>query len=360
MKKLEIVISKMLIHLTYFFTYPLKTKQRVAIISYFNSDYGLEFTKIVDNLKQNDIQVKSNLHSFKGSLLGKFKYLFSFIYQTYLFNTCKVIVLDGNSYVYANIKTKKTVKTYQLWHAIGAIKQFGSEVNRRYQIKGYDYLITSSPFFGEIFAQTLNTLPSNTYSLGNAKSDYLFDKEFIEQQKEIFYQKYPELKNKKIVLYAPTFRGEGIEDMNLGESNIDEISCKLDDTYQIITKYHPLIAKRKNNKYDLSNENLYQLLIVSDVVISDYSALIFDALLLNKKIILYLYDYQQYKEQRGFVLDPKDLGLPLTFNIDQLYDIIVSNFNDVKYQEIKEKYLCDIDGKSSKRISEQLIKILKE
>lgn len=360
MKKLENIISKILIQVTYFFTYPLKVKKRVGIISYFNNDYGLEFTKIAKELEKNNIPIKHNLHNFKGNLWGKFKYLFNFVHQTYLFNTCEVIILDGNSYVYANINTKKKVKTYQLWHAIGAIKQFGGNTNRRYQIKGYDYLITSSPYFSQVFAKTLNTLEENTFALGNAKSDYLFDKNFLKEQSNSFYKKYPELKGRKIVLYAPTFRGDGIEDMNLGSSNIEQLQEKLGEEYQVITKYHPLIAKKSSGNYNLSNESLYELLIVSDIIISDYSALIFDAILLDKKILLYLYDYDNYKSDRGFIIDPEELGIPIAFNINGIYDIITSNFDNVNHQEIREKYLSNVDGKSSQRISEQLISILKE
>lgn len=360
MKYVEIVISKILIYLTYLITYliPVK-KNRVAIISYFNKEPGLEFSGLIKMLIEEDIEIKEDFHRFKGTLWGKFKYLFSFIYQTYLFNTSRIVILDGNSYVYASIKTKKKVETIQLWHAIGAIKKFGMDTKRRYKIKGYDNLIVSSAYFKKVFSKALNTKEEKTFALGNIKTDYLFDKEYLNQLSEKFYHANPQLKNKKLILYAPTFRGEGIEDMSYEDSGIDKLQELLSDEYQVIVRLHPLVKNKMDNVLEIEDADLYTLLYVCDYIISDYSALVFDAAALNKKIILYLYDLDNYLKTRGTYLDLGTLSIKKAYKIEDIYDIICSEVNINDNSLLMKDYLEKIDGMSTKRIYDFIVDIMR-
>lgn len=361
MKKIEVIVARILIYISYIVTIliPVK-KNRVSIISYFNKDLGLEYTKLVDLLQSNNYEIRYDMHKFNANLWGKFKYLFSFMHQTYLFNTSRLVILDGNSFVYANIKTKKRVHTMQLWHATGAIKCFGMDSNRRYEIKGYDSLIVGSEFFKSIFSKALNTSIENTHALGICKTDYLFDEEYKQEKISYFYKQYPELKNKKIVLYAPTFRGEGIEDMNCGTSNVNQLEESLNDEYQLIVKFHPL-AKENQEKYmyDMSKEELYTLLFVAEFVISDYSALVYDAALLNKNIIMYLYDIKAYQESRGLCVDINDFSFEKSYNINELSNAII-NFEKQDYTDFNNKYLAMNNGQSHTNVYKFIESIVKE
>ena len=351
MKKLEVIIAKIMVIITYYLTFlvPIK-KKRISFISYFNNELGLEFTKLNDLLINDGYEIKYSLRQFKGNALGKLTYLFSFVYQTYLFNTSRIIILDGNNFVHATIKAKKGVETVQLWHATGAIKKFGTPTKRRYEIKGYDHLIVASAFFKEIFAKALNTKIENVYDLGVCKTDYLFDAEFIEQKKASFYQTNPHLKDKKIILYAPTFRGEGIEDVKL-VSDIGQMKNYLADDYHLLVKLHPLITKYDlSEDVEITKDDLYTLLCVADFVISDYSALIFDAVLLNKRIILYLNDFEQYEKERGLCLNLAQLPLKKGYTINDVCAIIMEYEEDVDNSSFVSEYLLALDGKSTERI----------
>lgn len=360
MKTIEVVVARFLVWISYVLTYLLPVnKKRISIISYFNSDLGLEYRALVDELEAKGFQVKYDLHKFNSSLWGKFKYLFSFVHQTYLFNTSKLVILDGNSFVYATIKTKKTTHTMQLWHATGAIKSFGEQTSRRYDIKGYDSLIVSSEYFRDVFSKSLNTNYEKTYALGISKTDYLFNQSYIEKQKQAFEKKYPEISNKKIVLYAPTFRGEGIEDINSDLSKIKSLQTNLGDDYQLVIKLHPLVKNNENFAYDLSKENLYFLLINSDIVISDYSALVYDAALLDKDIILYLYDYHEYIKNRGLCVDINDFIFEKSYNIEELKNSVL-NYQKKDYTIFNEKFQTYNNGSSTKRLLVLIENIMKE
>jgi len=354
MAKIEVFISTILVKIIYYITYffPVN-KNKIVINSYFNNDLGLEYSRLYDLLDKEGYIVKCILVKFKGNALGKLKYLFGLFYQTYLFNTSKVILLDGNNFVYSTINVKKQVKVIQLWHATGAIKNFGNLTKRRYQIKGYDSLIVSSDFFKDIFSRALNTEINNIHPLGITKTDYLFDDEFINDRKELFYQKNPHLIEKKIILYAPTFRGDGVDDARV-DSDIGELTDYLSEEYHLIASLHPLSKeynlKDINKKIDMQKEDLYTLLCVSDIIISDYSALIFDASLLNKKIIMYLYDLDTYTETRGLCLNIDEMPLTKCFNIEELYHSIITAEKNIDNSDFINKYVSALDGNSTDRI----------
>lgn len=356
------IIAQIIIKIAYYLTIliPVK-KNRVAIISYFNDSYDLEFTNLVGLLEQANMEIKSSLQHFNSNLFGKLRYLIQFIYQTYLFNTSAVVLLDGNSLVHTTIRKKKNVKVIQLWHALGAIKKFGVNTKRVYPIKAYDSLIVSSEYFRKIFAQSLNTKLKNTIALGYSKSDYLFDDRYKREEAALFDEQHPNLKDKELILYAPTFRGDGIDDMYNDLSDIIKLSDKLSDKYQIIVKLHPLVKHDITNRkiMDLSDHDLYQLLIVSDIVISDYSALIFDAMILRKKVLLHLYDLEQYSENRGLSLNISDTELQKSYNIEDLY-YNIKHLKKIDYAKFNNKYLDMIDGHSSERIVEYILKVINE
>lgn len=357
MKRLETLLASIIVKTSFVLTYFLPVQNRVAIISYFNKDYGLEFSKIKALLEEKDIVVVSDLVKFQSNLLGKFKYLFSFVKQVYFFNTCKVILVDGNSFVHARINKKQSVKVVQLWHASGAIKQFGSMVDhRRYQIKPYDVVVAPSNYFKPIYAKALDS--QNVKVLGVSKTDYLFDQTYLTKLRDNFYQKYPDLLDKKIVLYAPTFRGEGIEDMNIDTNAIKVLQDKLPKDYQLILRLHPLVREQAKGFFSCDEMNLYTMLEVSDYIISDYSALVFDSMILNKKIILYLYDYQQYKQTRGLCVNIDDFGLPTVYNEQGLLKVIL-DYPSIDFNKVKEKYIDHLDGQSSIRISDLIQSLLK-
>lgn len=360
MKKIENFVAALIVKITYFLTYFLPVNDnKVAIISYFNQDYGLEFLRFKEGLENKGVIVVSDLVHFEGSLVGKFKYLFSFIHQTYLFNTCKIIVVDGNSFVHATINKKESVKVIQVWHATGAIKKFGSDVdNRRYQIKPYDGLIVSSNYFQEIFAKALATPLEQTKVLGIMKTDYLFDDNYLLDQEMKFYQKYPNLIDKKIVLYAPTFRGTGIDDMNFDANDIKELEQMLGQDYQLIVRLHPLVKTKAQDFMMCDEMDLYTMLYVSDVVISDYSALVYDASILQKQIILYLYDLQEYIKNRGLCVNIDEFPFAKAYNIKDVATAIKTK-QVLDYQAFNDKYLNAIDGFSSVRVVDYIINLMK-
>ncbi|MGL4383010.1 MAG: CDP-glycerol glycerophosphotransferase family protein, partial [Bacilli bacterium] len=237
--------------------------------------------------------------------------------------------------------------TIQLWHATGAIKKFGINIKRLYEIKPYDYVFVGANCFINSFAKAFNMNENAIKVLGVSKTDYLFNKTFIQEKMLYIKDKY-HLGTKRIILYAPTFRGEGFSDMNYDEEKIEEILSLLSENDCLLVKLHPLINKQAtldNRIINVTSEDLYSLLCASDLVISDYSALVFDALILKKPTILYLYDYHEYLRNRGLSFELDQYQIPTAYHLLELSNLI----NEEPIVQDYE-FLQQFDGNSTSRI----------
>ena len=110
-----------------------------------------------------------------------------------------------------------------------------------------------------------------------------------------------ELKEKVNVLYSPTFRNDN-------RNGFEELIKYFDfENYNLVITFHPKVADFKNDerviKINPSEISTYDIVKICDYVITDYSSLMIDALIANKKILLYVYDYDKYKKENGLNID---------------------------------------------------------
>lgn len=304
-----------------------------------------------------------------------------FILVPYHVATSKNIFLDNIFLPFAYTKFKKNVNIVQLWHGTGTIKKFAlntevgeirdlaksSSVKNTHLIVGSQKMV---PIYKSAFQMDLNKI----YPIGTPRTDIFFNENLINEKIKEFYENYPELTNKKLILYAPTFRDEEYKKkLNNSSENIDinteilKILNYLPEDYILILRLHPYISNRFSLKelnlskkiekrvFNLSKYNeVNTLLFVSDVLITDYSSIIFEYSLLNKKMIFYPYDLKEFKEKsRGFYFDYESFvpGIILT-NIEDIGNYIKNT--DKEYLKIiktfKNKYMEKSDGFSTKRL----------
>ncbi|CUU53003.1 CDP-glycerol glycerophosphotransferase family protein [Actinobacillus pleuropneumoniae] len=161
--------------------------------------------------------------------------------------------------------------------------------------------------------------------------------------------------DKKIVLYAPTFRKAGAVQLPFDPNTLLNY---LDNDYVLITKMHYLnyLANTYNGVIDCtSHENMAELMKIADILISDYSSLVLDFAVLNKPIILFQYDYDEYMKQRGVYFNfgdylPKEQIIRTEF---ELYTLNWNKLNSDNSKIINEFYPLE-DGKSTQRIVDKI------
>jgi len=157
-------------------------------------------------------------------------------------------------------------------------------------------------------------------------------------------------KNTKVILYTPTFRS----DYNTDAYNIDyeylleKIKKHTNNDWIILIRLHPNISNKSNfinyneNIISVSNyDDVQELYLASDILITDYSGCMFDFSVLNKPVFLFINDYKEYKNDRDFYFEISSLPYPSAVNTNDLIDKII-NFNEDEYL----KSLSDFFNKS--------------
>ncbi|MBU5315162.1 CDP-glycerol glycerophosphotransferase family protein [Clostridium bornimense] len=331
-------------------------KYKITFISYKEDELKGNFLKISETLKNyKEYNLNYILMKYENTLICNIKYFFNCIKQVYYINTSHVVILDYNNYVVSHFK-RNGVKVLQIWHASGAIKKFGNDIKRDYKIKNYDYVIASSEKWKNCYSTAFNIDKSNILITGIPKTDNLFSKEIVCSNRESMMQKYPFIKNKKVILFAPTFRGDPIKDIKYQPINLEYIKNKLGKEYVIIYKMHPWfgnkIISRDKEIINGNNESIRALFSVTDYLITDYSAVLFDFTIMKKPIILYSPDLEEYKSTRGMYVDYENtMPAPICKTEDDVISAINNNVFDIeRIMNFRDMYFKYQDANSTERV----------
>ena len=295
-----------------------------------------------------------------------------------LYATSKVVIVDDYFRLLNLVTKREDVKLFQLWHACGAFKTFGftrlgkkggpkqTDPNHRM----YDYAIVSSQEIAKHYAEGFGLSDENVVATGIPRTDIFMDEEYANKVRTSFYERYPQLKNKKILLFAPTFRGNGQMSAfyPIDAFDIEKAYEGLGGEYAILIKLHPFCKERFEipNQYsdviiDMSEDDeLNDLLFVTDLLVTDYSSVIFEASLLNIPMMFYAFDLYDYIASRDFYYDFEGF-VPgkIVFSENELINCInAKDFESEKVNGFKNKFFDDLDGKSSKRVADLILKNL--
>ncbi len=305
-----------------------------------------------------------------GRLLILAKGVFRFfVALPYHMATAGKVFLNDNFIPLAYMQTQRRKTQFvQLWHGAGAFKRFGlsTESNPKvYELvekanqKITHLFVTSKqvvPFYQEAFAMDKERI----YPIGIPVTDLYFDEERITQRKEQVYEKYPEFKDRKLLLYAPTFRGEDWENQEIMKQfNTEKIHEILGEEWLILIKMHPKfpVENVMENEYcyNMTNYNdISDLYLVVDMLITDYSSTVVEYSLLDKPVVLFAYDLEKY--DRGFYYDYETM-VPgkVAHSQQELYDILENNFEEFEKRHNFVKFQYDnVEGKVCQKILDLL------
>ncbi|MBQ6622421.1 MAG: CDP-glycerol glycerophosphotransferase family protein [Mogibacterium sp.] len=278
----------------------------------------------------------------------------------------KVVVTDDYLYFLRFFGKKPGQKVIQIWHAAGAFKKFGQDgtelfpaIDASYH-RTYDLVSVSAPAIEPLYAQAFDLPVDRVRALGVPRTDLLFRQEYAEAAKEKIYGRYPELRGKRVVLYAPTFRNYNKDEKHMFTPDLDfsRLEEALGDDQVFIICPHPIITSEiltndyKNIKIirDISTNEMMQ---VADLMVTDYSSVIFEFSLLRKPMAFFCYDYDYYN--RDFYLDYEtELPGPLFKEQDGFIEYIREGryVPDERMDAFVEKFMSACDGHSSERIAE--------
>lgn len=281
----------------------------------------------------------------------------------------RVIVLDDSLVALGAFNFSKKQRIIQVWHACGAFKKFGfashHNTNKSESIfkmyEKYSGVIVSSDEVRKHYAKSFSLGIDKIKALGVPRTDVFYNEEKINILRDSFFKTHPWLKGKKIFLYAPTYRKSEFIHKEAMDS-ISKIQEVLKENEVLIYSLHPfdqdvIIQGLPENCNFTRNCDSNTLLLVADVLITDYSSVIFEFSLMNKPMIFYSYDLESYvEEQRGFYYDYESfVPGPIAKDIDELKVIIDRDKYD--YDQIlsfKNMFMSACDGHSTDRVVEYI------
>lgn len=281
----------------------------------------------------------------------------------------KYIFLNDNFLAIAFMNFNKDSKIFQLWHAPGAFKKFAaSSSDNKEEIaviakasKKTDYLFITSENIKGFYRDAFRIDENKIKSFGIPRTDYYFEDKNIKKLRENFDERYPIAKNKKIILYAPTFRDNEEDNNVFNYLDLEKFNNALSEEYVIALRLHPKINQffkgdidTKADFIDVSDYKKEQeLMLISDLLITDYSSIMIEFALLNKPIIFFTYDYDRYlTKDRGFYYDfESNVPGDIVKTDDELIKLIKEgSYNTEKHNSFLKMQFDYLDGNSSKRI----------
>lgn len=352
----------------HFCKYRKINKNKIVFLSRLSDNKSLDFKLIEQEIlsKNKDVNLVflcRRIEKFSDRIWGNITFTLKCLREL---GNSKVCVTDSYMIPISVVKHKKELKIIQIWHSMGAIKKFAYQtlgsvsgrdektakiLNMHYN---YDYIISGSKEMTKYFSKAFGYDKKYFLNYGLPRIDYLLKNKSILRNK--IYKDYKKLKEKKNILYAPTFRTTN------DDKTVDLINS-ID-----LSKYNLIIKGHANQKLSVNNKVLtcdkysaLDLLSIADYLITDYSGIAIEAASIDVKTLYYVYDYEKYQKNNGINIDLyKEMKGCVFKDAKDLYKFIAEEKYDMKVLEkYKNKYIDVQDGTSTEKIVNLIIKCLK-
>ncbi len=293
--------------------------------------------------------------------------------------TAECIFVDESNSLFGAFILRKETKLIQVWHACGAFKKWGNSVSDKSfgddeknllkypGHRNYTLVPVSGVEVCEAYEEAFGISPDSDIvrPLGVSRTDVYFNEQNNINAHNKLHNLISETTSKRVILYAPTFRGNIRQAKAPLMPDIKELFEKFDKDYILLIKQHPFIKEKMHipdefSRFciEISDElSMDELLFAADICITDYSSIVFEYSLLNKPILFFAYDLDEYYDERGFYY-PYETFVPgpIARTNEELTDYIenIDKFDFERLKEFKDKYMGGCDGHSTERILKEV------
>lgn len=294
------------------------------------------------NISTRDLQL--DFSGIKSLVISCLKAAGFFTLKARALATSKYVFLNDNFMPMADLNFSKEAVITQLWHAEGAFKKFGlsapltDEVAMREKkcSEKLTYVICSSKNVVPVYSEAFGIDESKILPLGAPRIDILLSERNTAEIRKAFDEAHPECKDKKLILYAPTFRENGDADKKLLDNiNMAEFNKHLGDEYALLIKLHPQINSSKpvEGAVDVTKgHDIGELTLISDMLITDYSSACMDFALLSKPCIFFAFDLEEYEKERSFYFNYESY---VPGDVAKTFDEVISAIKNPRSSEEK-------------------------
>ncbi len=262
-----------------------------------------------------DLELVTIAEPYGYGLRHKLRYAVRLVRGMYHVRTAGLVVVD-NAYLPVHVAPHdpRTV-VVQVWHAVGALKRFGrdttsglAEPERSFLHRHYDYVVTAGEASRGPWSRAFGTPLERVIALGAPRTDFFFDAGARAAARARVLAAYPALAGRRVILYAPTFRGRGRGKRAGPGFDTQRLRAALVPGDVLVLKTHPNLdpAAVSRTGFDVVVDPAFEineLLEVTDVLVTDYSSSIFEFALLRRPVVLLVPDLAEYERDPGLYLD---------------------------------------------------------
>lgn len=273
----------------------------------------------------------------------------------------------------AHLAKKRKEQVYvQTWHGT-PLKRMGYDQKKlpgekelsklKIQTDAWDYFVSPNAYSTRIFKKAFR-YGGEIIESGYPRNDLLVTKPDSVSNKVKDLYKIPA--QKRVILFAPTFRDWDPNSFQKTLQDINRLSREADENTVVLLRLHYLLSSKissiamPENVINASDyEDIQELYLISDVLITDYSSVMFDYALLKRPIILYCYDLEEYLSRRGMYFDLAELAPgPVCRNIDDVIYYVNNPESFIGYKEGLNRFVSEFgnieDGQASRKVIDRV------
>ena len=301
-----------------------------------------------------DISDYGKLSAFRSSLRA--------IRFMKLYAQARYVFLCDNFLPVVSCRKRPETTVVQLWHSCGLLKKIGYDTTedipagyRGSVYRNYDLVTVSAPSCVTPFARCMRLPESVVKPLGISRTDNYFSESWIRSCREEFYHQYPQAAGKRIVIWAPTFRGNAADPYLVGTEAIQSLAQEFSEDWFFLIKVHPHIDRKQQlSNCSIPTERLFP---VADLLITDYSSTVCEFMMFRKPYVLFAPDLEEFRRLRGFHVPYESLSPYIATDAAELKRCVLAASRDKTPNWIDP--LCNYhngscDGHSTQRLLDHL------
>lgn len=352
---------------------PVKA-DRIVLIEVRGDRPDGSFSLIVKGLRRRIPGVKiSVVYMHHGRDRGV-TYLRNCLRLSWALSDCRAAFLTDACNVLSALPIRRETRVIQLWHGCGAFKKFGfstadriwgadqKELERYPNYGNLDLVTVSSPEVIWAYQEAMGIDPARIQALGVSRTDRFFRTGFLQQCRQKVREQIPASKGKKVVLYAPTFRGELEKPQTCTAFPYEAFAARFGEKAVLLVKHHPFVRNLppipkacRDVVFDVTEKlEIEELLAASDVCISDYSSLIFEYSLMDRPMLFFTPDLEDYIDWRGFYYPYEEMTPgPVCRDEESLLSALfacMEHFDGRQIKAFRQRFMSACDGHSTRRI----------
>lgn len=320
MNQLELTLTRLVLGLVAFVAQRFTLRNEVLFASSRDRALGPQLsalsTAIRDAAPERVQRVA--LAPYGYGITSKVRYLLHLIGATWALHRAKITIID-NAWLPVHITTpRQGSRVVQVWHAEGAYKRFGHAARgastradgalRTLIHRGYDIALVSSEAVRPAYAEAFQLPVDRVYAVGPLHGAWLSRETHVAARATALREQYPVLEGRRVLLYAPTFRGRGISRRSALAISPDAIAAALPPDWIVLIKAHPLVPITDTATHPSClivdrRTPVEDLFPVADALFTDYSSSVFLWALMARPLLLAIDDIAEYSQDPGLFAD---------------------------------------------------------